>query len=236
MIATALRAYLRDPRRSAIIVRALPFGLFIAVLALRGALHAGNSTSGEEDTRLLYGVQAGAALAALCAWHRRYAELSTSPGSIGAWLLAVGTGVAVFLLWVAPLPDWTHLGQPAATFVPVAADGSLRWDLITVRLVGAVLVVPVMEEIFWRSFLMRWIDRRDFLSLAPGAVSWFAVAASSAVFALAHDLWLAGLIAGLAYAGVYRRCGNLWYAVAAHATTNGLLAVWVLHERAWRYW
>jgi CAAX prenyl protease-like protein len=99
-----------------------------------------------------------------------------------------------------------------------------------------VLVVPVMEELFWRSFLMRWIDRRDFLTLAPPRSSVAALVISSTVFALAHQLWLAGLIAGLAYGWIYRRTGNLWFPILAHASTNLLLGLWVIDQRAWSYW
>ena len=34
--------------------------------------------------------------------------------------------------------------------------------LVAVRWIGATLVVPVMEELFWRSFLMRWFQRTQF--------------------------------------------------------------------------
>ena len=104
------------------------------------------------------------------------------------------------------------------------------------RTAGAVLVVPIMEELFWRSFLMRWIDKRNFLALAPHAASLTAMAASSAVFALAHDLWLCAFCAGMIYAQIYRRTENIWYAVLAHATTNALLAGWVVSRSAWVYW
>src|SRR5208283_5653337 len=123
----------------------------------------------------------------------------------------VGAGIGIFLIWIVPMPGWMHLGAPVASFVPLDADGTLRWDLIAIRTFGAVLVVPLMEELFWRSFLMRWIEQRDFLAVPPGSVSWIAIFGSSAVFALAHDLWLAGLVAGLVYAQIYRRLGNLWF-------------------------
>ena len=60
--------------------------------------------------------------------------------------------------------------------------------------------------------------------------------ASSAVFALAHTLWLAALLAGLAYAWLYRSTGTLWAAVIAHAVTNGLLGAWVVATGQWHYW
>jgi len=57
--------------------------------------------------------------------------------------------------------------------------------------------VPVMEELFWRSYLMRWIDQHDFLALAPAAISLKAILVSGLVFGLAHHLWFAGILAGL---------------------------------------
>jgi hypothetical protein len=128
------------------------------------------------------------------------------------------------------------LGASATRFEPVGSDSALRWDLIGVRMLGAVLVVPLVEELFWRSFVMRVLDRRDFVEQPPRLTSPFALIASSAVFALEHDLWLAGLIAGLAYGFLYRWTQNLWYPIAAHAFTNLLLAIWVVEGRRWEFW
>jgi hypothetical protein len=99
-----------------------------------------------------------------------------------------------------------------------------------------VLVVPVMEELFWRSLVMRWIDQRDFLAADPRRATLAAFLISSGLFALEHTLWLAGLLAGLAYAWLYRRTGNLRVAIASHALTNGLLGAWILATHDWRYW
>jgi uncharacterized protein len=215
------------------IVRCLPFVVFILALALRGA------ASEHVDTRWLYALQAGAsALALAVLWHH-YSELRADRRAVVRpvqGLLSIGVGLAVFALWIVLTAPWMRLGEPAASFVPVNADGSLQGALIALRLAGAVLVVPVMEELFWRSFLMRWIDRREFLTLAPQRTSMVAWLASSAVFALAHDLWLAGLLAGLAFGAIYRRTGQIWHAIAAHAVANLALGVWVLHERAWGFW
>jgi CAAX prenyl protease-like protein len=227
---------MRDSVRADAVARALPFFLFIAVLALRGALPITAPNPGGLDLRWLYAVQAAVACAALLALRERYRELARPQIAIAPLLATIVAGFAVFLVWIAPLPDWTHLGAPVAAFVPVAANGALRWDLIAVRGFGAALVVPVMEELFWRSFLMRWIDKRDFLTLVPGAASTLALAVSSAVFALAHDLWLCAFVAGLVYGEIYRRTGNIWYSVLAHATTNLVLAVWVVSRSAWAYW
>ncbi len=225
-----------DSQRAAVLLRTLPFGLFIALLALRGMLPANYAGFGQPDARWLYALQAAVAACPLLLWRKRYAELARIPDSPADWGTSVAVGLAVFALWIAPFPGWAHLGAPAATFVPLDVHGARRWDLIAVRTAGAVLVVPVMEELFWRSFLMRWIDKRDFLDLEPKRAGAFAVLASSAVFALAHDLWLAGLVAGLAFSWVYRRTGTLWCAIAAHATANLALAAWVAGTGSWGYW
>jgi CAAX prenyl protease-like protein len=214
-------------------VRCLPFALFIAALALRGAL------GGHVDTRSLYALQAGAAALALLVLWRHYGELRA--GRMAALfsldaLFSVAVGLVVFALWVALNEPWMQLGEPAAGFVPELPDGSLHWGQIALRTAGAVLVVPVMEELFWRSFLMRWIDRREFLAWPARNTSMYALVASSAVFALAHTQWLAGLIAGLVFGALYRRTGEIWHAIVAHAVANLALAVWVVHQRAWGFW
>ncbi|MEO8152739.1 MAG: CAAX prenyl protease-related protein [Rhizobacter sp.] len=215
------------------IARCLPFCIFITALAIRGAL------DGHTDTRWLYPLQAGAsALALVVLWHH-YGELRDDRRAAVRFrhaALSVGVGLAVFALWVSLTEPWMRMGEPAASFVPVQADGELQWGLIGLRLAGAVLVVPLMEELFWRSFLMRWIDRRDFLSVSPRQASLYALLASSAVFALAHDLWLAGFIAGLAFGALYRYTGQIWHAVTAHLVANLALGVWVIHQRAWGFW
>ena len=216
--------------------RVLPFALFMLVLAIRGFVADSASVTDGLDARWLYLLQALLPLAALAAFLSAYSELRTPPRQISSSVISIAVGIGVFLLWIAPMPRWAQLGNATAPFQPVSGAGDLIWGLIGIRTFGAVLVVPLMEELFWRSFLLRWIDRRDFLAVSPAQTSWFALIASSAVFATAHNLWLAGFAAGLVYGLLYRRLGNLWYAVLAHATTNLALAVWVVSQRSWSYW
>ena len=148
----------------------------------------------------------------------------------------MATGVVVFVLWIHLDAPWMQIGTPTAPFVPLAADGSLDWPLIAVRWIGAALLVPVMEELFWRSFLMRWIQSATFEAVDPRRVGLKALVLSTFVFMLAHTLWLAAIVAGLAYAWLYRRTGKLWVAVIAHAVTNGALGVWVVATGNWAFW
>jgi CAAX prenyl protease-like protein len=105
-----------------------------------------------------------------------------------------------------------------------------------VRLTGAALLVPVMEELFWRSFVMRWIHDHDFLAVSLARVGYKALALSAVVFGLEHHLWFAGLLAGLAYGWLYIRAGNLWVPILSHGVTNGLLGAWVVYTQSWEFW
>ena len=131
---------------------------------------------------------------------------------------------------------WMVLAVPKANFTPLDADGALIWPLVIVRWIGATLLVPVMEELFWRSFLMRWVQSPVFEAVDPRRVGVKAIVLSTFVFVLAHTLWLAAAIAGLAYALLYRQTGKLWVAVIAHAVTNGVLGIWVVRTGNWAFW
>jgi CAAX prenyl protease-like protein len=181
-------------------------------------------------------VQVGLVVLVLAAFWSRYDELTGAsvPGPRDV-ALAVGLGLAVFVLWInldfAPLV----IGAGGDGFDP-RDGGVVRWDLALTRLAGATLVVPVMEELFWRSFILRWLQKADFLRVAPASVGLKALMIASVVFALEHHLWLAGLLAGLAYGWLYIRTGNLWVPIVAHAVTNALLGGWVLRNGAWGFW
>ena len=93
-----------------------------------------------------------------------------------------------------------------------------------------------MEELFWRSFVLRWVAHPKFLDVFPDKIGLRALLISSVLFGLEHTLWLAGIVAGLVYGWLYMKTKNLWMSVLAHATTNGCLGLWVLYTGRWGYW
>ncbi|MFY9479499.1 MAG: CAAX prenyl protease-related protein [Aquabacterium sp.] len=220
----------------AALARCLPFVLFMALLMLRGALPIDGTSP--IDPRWVYGITVLVVGASLAFFWRKYTELHK-----GTWLslpelgLSVAVGVVVWALWVNLDHPWLMMGvEDKVSFTPVDANGDLIWPLIVVRLIGAALLVPVMEELFWRSFLMRWVDKPEFESVDPKAVTLKAIVLSTFVFMLVHTLWFAAILAGLAYAWLYRRTGKLWAPIVAHAVTNGVLGVWVVIMGAWEFW
>jgi uncharacterized protein len=103
------------------------------------------------------------------------------------------------------------------------------------RLVGAVLVVPIAEEFFWRGFLIRWLVRSDFQTVAPGTFTWISFLITSGLFAAEHAQWLV-LMAGIAYNLLWYRTRSLKACILAHGITNLGLGVWVLATAQWNFW
>lgn len=216
-------------------VRVIPFVVFMLLLGLRGAVPADGSWG--IDPRWIYGLTVVVVGALLLWWWREYGELSVPVApSMRESALAVAVGLAVFGVWIQLDAPWMQLAAPSAMFTPLDAEGNLIWPLVVVRWIGAALMVPVMEELFWRSFLMRWFQNETFEGVVPQRVGVRAIMLSTFVFMLAHTLWLAAIVAGLVYAWLYVRTGKLWVPVIAHAVTNGALGIWVVTTGSWAFW
>ncbi len=151
---------------------------------------------------------------------------------------AIAVGGGVFVLWVAL--DKAFTGWTVAHAMPSALAGvspAWRTAWIVLRLITAVSVVPLAEELAFRGYAMRRLAGEDFDDIRPQDVSWLPIAISSLIFGVLHgSRWVAGTLAGLAYAWGYRQRGKLGSAVLAHACTNLLLAIYVLVSSDWSLW
>ncbi len=212
--------------------RILPFAAYLAIIVVTDLLLRLGVPAA--DLRWMYAVKIAVVLGLLLWFRRSYTELAGPWPGLGTLGVAVATGVVVLVLWINLNAGWMHIGAPTG-FDP-RNNGTLDWPLAMVRLAGAALVVPVMEELFWRSFLMRWVQLPRFLELRPAAVGLKALAVSAVLFGIEHDLWLAGIIAGVAYSLLYIRSGKLWAPTLAHGVTNGLLGGWIIATGNWTYW
>jgi CAAX prenyl protease-like protein len=209
--------------------RVLPFAVYIAFLVVESAL------PDRFGGAWLYAVQVGT-VAVLLAWFwPAYGELRRPLGTgTAGWVSGLGVGAAVFVLWISLDFPWAQFGSGRGIAGELVRDDEAGTGLL-LRLLGAVVVVPVMEELFWRSFLARWLDRTDFRAVDPRSISWRSIAITAALFGAEHHLWLAGICAGLAYGWLYRRTGSLWTVILAHALTNALLEVWVHRTGNWHF-
>jgi CAAX prenyl protease-like protein len=216
----------------AAMARIVPFLIFLGFIALADLLERQQVSAAA--LRWIYPVQFLSVGACLALYWRHYTELHTLDLNWVTALIAIGTGVLVFVLWISLTAGWMTIGT-AHGYNPTD-HGEFNLTLLAFRLAGAALLVPVMEELFWRSFLLRWIDRTDFSALDPRAVSVKALAISIVLFGVEHQLWLAGIVAGIAYSALYVRYRTLWIAVLAHAVTNGLLGCWIVATHRWEFW
>lgn len=132
------------------------------------------------------------------------------------------TGVVVYGLWIYLVP-FAPGTDPFENLEPFWA---IAW--IVVRCLGAVVVVPLCEELAFRGYLLRRLQGEKFELIPAHRFSWPATLGSSFFFAIFHTDLVAGFMAGIAYAWVSTRPGNLSNAILAHALTNGLIALQVL--------
>ncbi len=152
---------------------------------------------------------------------------------------AIVAGVAVFAVWVGLDDLYPKMGKGGAPWNPPHQFGGgtgPAWFFIGVRVLGSTLVVPPLEEVFYRSFLYRCLVKPDFLSIPLGCFHWTAFLAAAAVFGLAHHEWLPGILCACAYQGLVLRKKRLGDAMTAHAVTNFLLGLWVVWRGDWKFW
>ena len=207
----------------------LPFGVFIALLGLQSAMPV------PVWMRLVL------PLAAILAFSR--GALSGGPSKPVQSILV---GLAVFVVWIGPdliAPNWHHfilfdnsvMGHPAGNTPPASKNDPL---FLAIRIAVSVIAVPLLEELFWRGWLMRWlIDSNKFESVALGTYTPLAFWATALLFASEHgSFWDVGLAAGVIYNWWLMRTRNLWDCILAHAVTNGVLAAWVIYAGQWQYW
>lgn len=215
--------------------RAAPFAVYILFLAFGYLLAPALNHIGIHD-KWLYLIKIITALAVLVYFLRHYIELDTRPPLVD-FLYAAVSGLIVFVVWIFPYPDWLVAGANANIIDPTLGQSQLESTIwLFTRVMGAALVVPIIEELFWRSYIMRRYDGVDFLRVNPENLSGFAYVGSACLFALEHKLWLPGLFAGMVFGELYKTYKNLWVPIFAHAVTNGALGTWVVLTGNWHYW
>jgi len=222
----ALKRYLGI---SPVHARVVPFILFLAPLFVQDSL-------GEPTRYWIY--LARTLIGAWCIWEMRSFvpemrwAISWEGGVVGVLVLIIWVGLDPYyppnaLVMKAGEP-WNPLKQ--------FGTGSLGVFFFAVRALGSTLVVPQLEEVFWRSFLYRYLIRTKFEELPLGTLHWLSLIVTSTLFGLEHFQWLAGILCGLLYQFLVIRKNRLGDAMFAHAVTNFLLSLWVIWKGAWSFW
>ena len=213
----------------------LPMGVFVVLLGLTGAGNRPETISWfAYPAYWIYPTQT-VICGALLWWFWPYYEVRTARK---IWF-ALLVGVIVFAIWIAP-QQFLSFSPRLAGFDPevFAAQPAGYWTTVILRFVRLVIVVPLVEEIFWRGFLLRYLVNDRFTTVAIGTFSWLSFAVVTVLFALAHSPadWVAALICGALYNLVAYQTRSVASCVVAHATTNLLLGLWIMQTRQWGFW
>jgi CAAX prenyl protease-like protein len=224
------------PSRRKLVAYTLPFLAFLVLLALNAALK-------KIDNQLwltlpeywVYPLQTILSGALLIYFWREYDF--ARPRQSGFALLI---GVVLFIAWIAPQALFGFAPRTLGFNPLLLFDSRSRfyWLELVLRFVRLIVVVPLIEEIFWRGFLLRFLIDENFERVPVGAFSWFSFAVVTAGFALSHSPpdWVAALVAGAAYNAVAYRTKSLSSCVVAHALTNLLLGIWIMQTKQWGFW
>lgn len=221
--------------------RFLPFVVFMAFIGFDELLRTLNEHGiirlGPTTLYYMYPIKTAVVGYLLYRFRKEYSELSFKELLKFPTTLAVsGVGVFVFVLWIQM--DWT-LGSAATPpgFNPyLFPDRTTQIVMTFIRIVGAVLVVPIMEELFWRSFLIRYIIDNNFEKVSIGTFTWASFLITVVLFGLEHNFIYAGIMAGGVYNLILYRTRSLAQCILAHAVTNLALAIYVVFTGKWQFW
>jgi len=175
-------------------------------------------------TGLVFGLLGGIAWIVLCTWN---IEQNVLPGvlvQLGDWLNMPNLGE-----WIKP---GSRVGfNPFSEFSPVSA-----WIFTAIRLIGLILVVPIMEELFWRGFLNRFLIDENWQQVSWGHITRMSFIVVTVAFVAVHAEWTAALVWGMGINLVYWWTRNLWACIVAHAVSNAVLGYYILVYEQWHLW
>ena len=161
------------------------------------------------------------------------------------WTGSVLLGVGVFALWIAPdalFPGYRGHWLFSNAILGAVSPGlpeAVRGDALVLLLRGlrAALIVPIIEELFWRAWLMRWLISSDFATVPLGKYSASAFWIVAILFASEHGpYWEVGLATGILYNWWMTRTRSLGDLILTHGVTNLCLSVYVVAAGKWEYW
>ena len=147
--------------------------------------------------------------------------------------------MGVFVLWIAPQQFFGADARVIGFNPHVFENGStLYWGTVLLRFVRLVVVAPLVEEIFWRGFLLRYLISEKFTTITIGTFSWVSFLVVTLLFGVSHSRadWIAALLCGALYNLVAYRSRSLASCVGAHAVTNFLLGLWIMRTGQWGFW
>ncbi|MGC1479623.1 MAG: CAAX prenyl protease-related protein [Chthoniobacterales bacterium] len=216
----------------------LPFALFMLGLA---AVSVVKMLAPDSDTFLLanpaYWVYPLQSL--LCAGALIYFWRDYDFGSQKSLPFAIGVGIIVLFVWISP-EAFFGFEDRLEGFDPTVFDESagLYWGTVLARFFRLVIIVPLIEEIFWRGFLQRYLIKENFTDVPFGQYTHLSFWGVVVAFTLVHQPadYLGAAITGALFGWIAIRTKSLLCCVVAHAVTNLILGFYIMWTQQWGYW
>jgi CAAX prenyl protease-like protein len=228
----------RLDRTSPLIAYVAPFAAFMLFLGLDSVISSFGKESGiwwlATPKYWIFPLQTVVCAALLLVFHKHY-----SFGSFRPWFWGVLWGIIALLVWISPQVIF-RMAYRTDGFNPEAfgTDSGIYWMMVIARFARLVIIVPLLEEIFWRGFLMRYLIKENFEKVPFGTftpLSFFGVAG---LFMLGHSMAdrPAAILTGVIFGYVAIKTKSLWACVIAHAVTNAGLGAYIMATRQWGFW
>ena len=118
-------------------------------------------------------------------------------------------------------------------------DAAARSDVWTLcfRSIRAIVLVPIIEELFWRAWMLRWAANSDFESMPLGSYTTQSFWIVALLFAAEHGpYWDVGLVCGVVFNWWMGKTKSLGDLILTHAVANAALSAYVLATGKWEYW
>ena len=194
----------------------------------------------------MVGVQIAIATGLLAWFHKihlrhfplKFSWLSVVVGVVGivVWVALCEIQLEKKLLTMIGLGSWFP-NRPSFNPFAEFSDSQFRAIFLGLRFALLAAVVPIVEELFIRGWLVRWVEDPDWQPIRLTELGFKALAAASVYGVLTHP---GEALAAIAWFGMVtwlmHRTGNLWDCVIAHAVTNLLLGIYVIAVGAWHLW
>jgi CAAX prenyl protease-like protein len=225
--------------------RVLPFAVFLLIGSLAGKFFPGSEY-------WFYALKTVAVAGLVWALRRRLPEMQWRSGvaavAVGVLVAVVWIGLdgripslsaiydRVSTLWTGRAPEPQPIDPPWNPLAFFKDNAALGWGFLMVRVLGRSVLVPMIEEVFYRSFLYRTLVRPDFLAVSMHTWDFRAFAGTCLLFGLSHPgQWLAAVICAALYQGLVLRQGRLGDAMVAHGVTNGLISLYAIGTGHWQF-
>jgi CAAX prenyl protease-like protein len=170
-------------------------------------------------------------------WGQAYWPIAVVAGFFAAWLWYVGEyGFDAFGLG-GRLPIYPGTKTTIDPRDALGANG-LFWVTAVLRVTVACTAVPLVEELFWRAFVLRaLINWADFERVPLAQFTWVSFIGSAVLSTFQHpDNWGVSILCWLFYNAMFYWTRSLLCLVIIHGITNLVLYFHVLRVDDWAFW